>query len=261
MIINGIGDFVERSDTIDRCLILRLPAIPDDARRREQEFWSDFRADWPRLMGALLKAVAGGLKMLTEVDLAASPRMADFAQWGEAVMRGLGFEPGSFLDRYHDNRCAASDSALDDCEVAQALRGMMEPAGGNWRGTASELLTALAGHARPNATKTVQWPKTPQAPVDCAAPHPPSAPHDRDYRQLRSSRPQPRDHHIPHRRQPRRRRVARWALLGLNTAPVSGQGADGDAIFAGCVPRKLFGGNTGRRGAGNAGSGRKVWLL
>ena len=162
MIITGIGDFVERSDLIDRCVILRLPAIPEEARRREQELWSEFRADWPRLMGALLKAVAGGLRMLPQVNLAGSPRMADFAQWGEAVVRGLGFKPGSFLDRYHDNRRAACDSALDDCEVAQALRAMMESAGGNWRGTASELLGALAGHARQNATKTAQWPKTPK---------------------------------------------------------------------------------------------------
>ncbi len=162
VIITGIGDFVERSDLIDRCVTLRLAAIPDEARRREQEFWSDFRADWPRLMGALLKAVAGGLKMLTEVDLAASPRMADFAQWGEAVVRGLGWRPGSFLDRYHDNRRAACDSALDDNEVAQALRGMIGSAGGPWRGTASELLQLLVGHARRGGTKTAQWPKTPQ---------------------------------------------------------------------------------------------------
>ena len=162
VIITGIGDFVERSDLIDRSVILHLPAIAAEARRREQEFWSDFKADWPRLMGALLNAVAGGLKMLPQVDLATSPRMADFAQWGEAVLRGLGFSPGSFLDRYYDNRRAACDSALDDNEVAQALRGMMEPAGGNWRGTASDLLGALAGHARQNATKTAQWPKTPK---------------------------------------------------------------------------------------------------
>jgi hypothetical protein len=47
-------------------------------------------------------------------------------------------------------------------EFAQALRGMIEPAGGRWRGSASELPAALAAHARPNATKPVQWPKTPK---------------------------------------------------------------------------------------------------
>ncbi len=161
VIITGIGDFVERSDLIDRCVILHLPAIAEEARRREQEFWSDFKADWPRLMGALLNAVAGGLKMLPQVNLAASPRMADFAEWGEAVMRGLGFAPGRFWTGIATIG-AACDSALDDNEVAQVLRGMIESASGPWRGTASELLRLLAGHARQAATKTGQWPKTPK---------------------------------------------------------------------------------------------------
>jgi hypothetical protein len=46
------------------------------------------------LLGALLMAVAGGLKTLPQIDLPASPHIADFADWGEAVIRGLGGEPG-----------------------------------------------------------------------------------------------------------------------------------------------------------------------
>jgi len=162
VIVTGIDDFVHRSDLIDRCVLLHLPAIADEARRRERNFWSEFHADRRRLVGTLLMAVAGGLKMLPQVELAASPRMADFAQWGEAVIRGLGWEPGSFLDRYHHNRRAACDSALEDSEVAQSLRGMMDATEGPWRGTASELLQALAGYTRQGATTRAQWPKTPR---------------------------------------------------------------------------------------------------
>jgi len=166
-IVNGIDDFVQRSDLLDRCVFLHLPAIPDEARRPHQAFWSEFDADCPRLLGALLTAVAGGLKVLPQVDLSALPRMADFAQWGEAVIRGLGGEPGSFLSRYNANRRAACDSALDDCAVAQALRGLMDFANGPWRGTASELLQALASYAPPSAIRSAQWPKTPRL-LSCA---------------------------------------------------------------------------------------------
>jgi hypothetical protein len=162
MIITGIDDLVLRSDLIDRGLGLVLPAIPDAARRPDHAFWAEFEADRPRLLGAILSAVAGGLRMLPEVDLPALPRMADFAQWGEAVIRGLGWEPGSFLKRYHQNRRAASRSALEDSEVAQALCGMAESLAGPWCGTATDLLQVLPGHARQNATRTTQWPKTPR---------------------------------------------------------------------------------------------------
>ncbi len=93
--------------------------------------------------------------------------MADFAQWGEAVSRGLGWEPGSFLNRYHENRRDACESALDDCEVAHALRGMIDCADGPWAGMASELLGILPRHAHHGVTKSAQWPKSPRA-LSCA---------------------------------------------------------------------------------------------
>jgi hypothetical protein len=161
-LITSIADLLHRSDLVDRCIIPRLPVILDRARRRRRDLETEFDADYSRLVGALHMAVAAGLKMLSGVDLAASPRMADFAQWGEAVIRGLGGAPGSFLDRYDENRRAACDLALDDNEVAQALRGLMDSTSGeSWCGTASDLLAALAAHARPGATKTGRWPRTP----------------------------------------------------------------------------------------------------
>ncbi len=88
--------------------------------------------------------------------------MADFAKWGEAVIRGLGGEPGSFLTSYNNNRRAACESALDDCPVAEALRHMAASLEGPYQATASGLLRALAGHTPQSAARIVQWPKTPR---------------------------------------------------------------------------------------------------
>jgi hypothetical protein len=160
-IINGIDEILHRPDVIDRCLIVRPPPIPDEARRLTREFWAEFRADRPVLLGAILTAVSGGLRMLPDVKLSALPRMADFARWGEAVMRGLGWAPGAFLDRYYHNRRAAVNAVLQSVDVAQALCGVIDSAGGTWRGTASELLDVLPRHTEPGATKNARWPKTP----------------------------------------------------------------------------------------------------
>jgi hypothetical protein len=83
----------------------------------------------------------------------------------EAVIRGLGLEPGSFLNRYNDNRRAACEVTLDDCPVAEAVRQMVtvEFVGRRCEGTASALLRTLATYAPQNVTRTARWPKTPRS--------------------------------------------------------------------------------------------------
>jgi len=162
-IFTGIDDFARSSDLIDRCVFLHLPPIPDSGRRLQQAFWSDFDADCPRLLGALLTTVAGGLKTLPQTDLPALPRMADFAKWGEAVIRGLGGQPRSFLTRYNDNRRAACDAVLDDCPVAEALRRMVDSLEGPCQVTASGLLRTLASDTPQSVTRMAEWPKTPRS--------------------------------------------------------------------------------------------------
>jgi hypothetical protein len=98
-----------------------------------------------------------------KVALAALPRMADFAQWGEAVCRGLGYEPGVFLARYLANRREACSSALDDCPVASAVRDLLDYFGHPMEETASELLSLLAGFAPPAIRQSAQWPKNARA--------------------------------------------------------------------------------------------------
>jgi len=152
-----------RSDLIDRCIFLHLPTIPDEMRRLKQEFWEDFEADYPRLLGTLLTAVSTGLRSRPNVKIPALPRMADFAQWGDAVSRGLGWEAGSFLSQYKANRREACSSALGDCPVAEALRGLLDYFATPVEETASELLSLLAGFAPPKIRRSAQWPKNARA--------------------------------------------------------------------------------------------------
>jgi len=159
VLFTGVDDFVHRSDLIDRCIFLHLPAIPDEKRRLEETFWEDFETDYPRLLGALLTAVSAGLRFRQSVKIPALPRMADFAHWGEAVARGLGWAAGSFLAQYKANRREACVSALDDCAVAEALRALVDSSTVPCQGTASELLALLAQFVPWQARRATQWPK------------------------------------------------------------------------------------------------------
>ncbi len=99
IVLTGIDDCVRRGDLIDRSIFLQLRVISAERRQGRLAFWAEFRREQPQLLGALLDAIAGGLKYWPEIRLPKLSRMADLDLWGEAVVRGLGWPPGSFVRR------------------------------------------------------------------------------------------------------------------------------------------------------------------
>ncbi len=63
LVFNAIPDLgATRPDFLDRSLIIEFHDIKPAARRDERQFWREFEAARPRILGALLDAVALGLK-------------------------------------------------------------------------------------------------------------------------------------------------------------------------------------------------------
>lgn len=159
VILNGIEDFVTRADLLEQSLLLRHPPIPESARRPEAEVWAAFRAAHPKLLGALLDRVAGGLRELPELKLGTLPRMADFAKFGVACEAGAEERP-RFLAAYADNQRGAHEQALDASSLTPALLLLVEGRSG-WRGKAAALLNEL-NRFSPNPPPR-DWPKKPNA--------------------------------------------------------------------------------------------------
>ena len=159
MVLNGIDDFMKRGDLIDRSLILNLPAILPVDRLAEAEFWASFQADYPIILGALLDAAVKGLRVLPSLDLQELPRMADFALWGEAVGRGLGWPHEAFLSAYTRNRREATTEAIEDSPVAAVLLSTM-PSVEKWSGTCARLHASLATAIGKKTTASARWPKS-----------------------------------------------------------------------------------------------------
>ena len=157
VILVVIDDFVLRGDLRDRSVFLHLPPIPHTSRRTERTIWPAFRADYPRILGGVFDAIAGGLRELPSVDLKELPRMADFAEWGEATGRGLGWGASTFISAYNDNRKEATELLLDDSQVAAVLIGLGR-VGVNWSGTPMELYRSIVEGAGRKLGRN--WPKT-----------------------------------------------------------------------------------------------------
>lgn len=79
--LTGIEIVAQRSDLLDRSILLQLLPIAPDQRRSETEVLQSFAAVRPELLGALLDILAQVLTVLPSVKLERMPRMADFARW------------------------------------------------------------------------------------------------------------------------------------------------------------------------------------
>lgn len=155
MVLNGIGEFVTESDLLDRTIVLELPTLGSERRRDEKDFWTEFEAAKPKILGALFDAVSASMSQLPFVaDRPDWPRMADFAKWVTAAEAKLGWQPGAFMDSYQANRREAHARVLDDNPLAHTI---MKLASEQWTGTATELLDRL------RSEEVVNLPSTPQS--------------------------------------------------------------------------------------------------
>jgi hypothetical protein len=160
-ILTGITAITTRADLADRSLIVTLPPIAERDRRREADLWSDFEAVRPRVLGALFSAISGALDNSGTAQLATLPRMADFAEWVTCAEPALGWRAGTFMRAYGRNRGEAAGGAIDGDPVAEAVRKLVADCG-EWEGSATDLLHALAGLVSQSVTQSRAWPKSPQ---------------------------------------------------------------------------------------------------
>lgn len=153
VLLNGIEELVTRGDLADRSIVIELPAIPEDRRITEKEYWGRFNQCAPGILAFLLDAAACALRNVGSVRLSRTPRMADFAEWVTAAEPALGWEPGFFVGIYQQNRTDANNVTIEASPVARHLLTL-----GGWTGTASELLRRLNAMASEQDRKLKSWP-------------------------------------------------------------------------------------------------------
>jgi site-specific DNA-adenine methylase len=162
IILNGVEGCVTRDDALSRAIRLVLSPIPADKRIPENKFWDRFHAAAPRMLGAVLDALSGGMRELPSIEPPELPRMADFAAWGLALGRALGWGDRDFLDAYEVNRGDAAETVLDASLVGVAIQNLVAQKG-EWEGTMGELLTELtANQVSEQTARAKEWPRTPR---------------------------------------------------------------------------------------------------
>lgn len=162
VLLNGIpSEMVSRTDLLDRTMLVELPPITDAGRRTEADVWAAFEAARPALLGALLDAVATGLREAGTVDLGHLPRMADFVVWVEACGSALGWKRGEFRDQFAQVRAELDMNVLGNWSVTPALHRLLGRQG-SVEGTVSEVLDRLADERSGRDFAAQDWPRTPR---------------------------------------------------------------------------------------------------
>jgi hypothetical protein len=160
VLLNGIGQVIERPDLLDRVALIELAPIPPEQRRTEADLEAAWEKARPRIFGAILDGLVAAVGGGEEVELEGFPRMADFARWGEAAGAAFGWPAGAFTAALEGSRQELLEgSAEAHPEIAALLKLMEEKA--EWTGSASELLEALAAEAGESPAASRAWPKGP----------------------------------------------------------------------------------------------------
>ena len=92
--------WVVRDDLADRALFLTLAPIPGSDRKPEADVLADFVEARPRILGALLDAVAVGLRRLPSVELDHTPAYGRLRAVGGGL-RARGIRAGNIYAGVH----------------------------------------------------------------------------------------------------------------------------------------------------------------
>jgi hypothetical protein len=129
VLLNGISQFAQKGDLLNRSLYLELTYIPESKRRPERVFWKDFAQAQPLVLGALLDAVSAGLRCMHQVSIQNFARLGDAAEFLTAVEIGMGWRVGEFNTLLITSGDRGIQEALEACLVRHSFATWLAQSG------------------------------------------------------------------------------------------------------------------------------------
>jgi hypothetical protein len=140
--INGVNLVASKPDLLDRSLLIELDRISSENRKLETQVLAEFEQKMPELLGSVFDIVSRAMKIKPEINSKELTRMADFAHWGCAISKAMGYPEEEFLEAYRDNIANQNNEVLLENFETVTIMTFMEDRD-EWKGTASQLLDEL----------------------------------------------------------------------------------------------------------------------
>jgi hypothetical protein len=143
IIINGVSPYMEYSDLLDR--ILSHDREPIGNVRKTDEYVLDrFQRLRPYVLGNVFQIIQKAIKIYKDLKYEISPktRLASFEVWGEAISRAMGYEPDSFLQKYHEKIKEQSAINRESYPLIRPIEHLLSEQP-EWEGSLTELYQVL----------------------------------------------------------------------------------------------------------------------
>jgi hypothetical protein len=118
---NGINVILTEPDALDRSITIEQDRIEDENRRQEEEIVAKFLEIRPKLLAYIFDTLVKTLQIKPTIELKQIPRMADFAIWGEAIARAMGYKNLEFIKIYYGNIGKQNVDAIENNALGQAI--------------------------------------------------------------------------------------------------------------------------------------------
>jgi hypothetical protein len=161
---SGINIIFSEPDALDRSIKIELERIKDEDNIPDTKIEEELKSQIPALLGYIFDVVAKALDIKSFVKLKRLPRMADFAEWGEAIARALGYKPLEFMDAYFENIGEQNIEIIEAIPFADAISKFIDYDMNSWISSPQTFIKYLKEFAdNNNNIDSSKFPKGPQA--------------------------------------------------------------------------------------------------
>jgi hypothetical protein len=158
---SGINVIFTQEDALDRSLKIELERIQDDVTITDTKIADEVRGQVPHLLGYIFDVLAKALEIKDSIKLERLPRMADFAEWGEAIARAMGYKPLQFLNAYFENIKKQNIEIVESNPFAEAISKFQDYNVMSWISSPQIFIQNLTYFADTNSIDSSKFPKNP----------------------------------------------------------------------------------------------------
>lgn len=163
VVLNGIDDFVVQPDLLSRAVKIELNPVPNQAMRDEVASLEALQDLAPRVMTLVTTCLQAVLRQSGGSSVTTASRMSHWIAAIESCEALLGWPAGSFQALYEQNIASARADRVADSTIVGVIKRMLVRSGGEWRGSASELLQLVEQAEAAAVTRSSDWPRSPRA--------------------------------------------------------------------------------------------------
>lgn len=155
----GINVIFTEPDALDRSIKIELERIREEYNIPDSKIDEELKKQIPELLGYIFDIVSKTLEVKDSLELARLPRMGDFAEWGEAISRALGYKPLEFLNTYFENIGEQNIEIIEANPFAEAISRFIDYDKESWISAPLPFINSLREYADSNNIDSSKFPK------------------------------------------------------------------------------------------------------